>query len=381
MSELADIALGRRKPSGKVYTDADVRKWTAGPGEEVGPWTDVPRSGATPKKSGSYFGPGNEDIQPVDWEGDIERSLDVLRDANLMSRRINNVGGTKTQAEGALEQDARDGYKQAFVTAPLVGASFAGGPVGSAAMAALLGESAYDFAEDPSVGNAVGMGLSALPLAGKGISALRGARAAAKEAEAVNGIRGTYGAGDMGAFQRGMPKPGGQMPVGRDITEAIPYTPGVGSSKAGPVARGMTQGNASNQAKSVIGGLQGGDFPGPQAIEEIPASIQGLGRTTGTGWGQSMLDDLRTAEVGPKNNSYGYYAEAAKNPTTPEFAATESARIAADPRAQRVPTGVGGDEFAGVQPYGKATELSPEEAAAEDEFWNEIMGRFAAFAR
>jgi hypothetical protein len=333
MSDLAKAAMGRHKPSGKVYTDADTRKWLAGPGEEVGPWTDVPRPGSAPKQSSGYFGPGNEDIEPIDWEGDIERSLDVLRDANLMGRRINNVGGTKTQAESALEDDARAGYKQAFVTAPLVGASFAGGPVGSAAMAALLGDSALEFAQDPSAGNAVGVGLSALPLAGKAFGAVRGARAARAERSAVDGIKSTYGAGDMGAYQRGMPKPGALTPANPQL---------------------------------------------PDSVERL----MGGGRKPG--FGEQMLDDLKTAEVGPKGPMVRPDADGPGAQLTDALAGGRASLFPRETPAvapRRVPAGVSGDEFAGVQPYGPSTKLSPEEAAAEDEFWQQIMAQFGAFAR
>jgi hypothetical protein len=200
-------------------------------------------------------------------------------------------------------------------------------------MAALLGDSALEFAQDPSAGNAVGVGLSALPLAGKAFGAVRGARAARAERSAVDGIKSTYGAGDMGAYQRGMPKPGALTPANPQL---------------------------------------------PDSVERL----MGGGRKPG--FGEQMLDDLKTAEVGPKGPMVRPDADGPGAQLTDALAGGRASLFPREMPAvapRRVPAGVSGDEFAGVQPYGPSTKLSPEEAAAEDEFWQQIMAQFGAFAR
>lgn len=72
MSDLSDAARGSKKPTSRVYTDADVRRNQNLPGQTIyGPWETAP-GGRKPTKAGDkgYFGPGNEDLNldPLDLE-------------------------------------------------------------------------------------------------------------------------------------------------------------------------------------------------------------------------------------------------------------------------------------------------------------------------
>jgi hypothetical protein len=370
-NDLVSLAGGPRKPTSRLYTNADVQRHENNPGTTYGEWTDGPKAAAQRAAAAAV----SEDLN-YDPLLELDRASNMATRNQQMIDVINDKHGAPTAEEGRLQEASRIGpvIKDAVLGAA-VPASFLGGPVGPAAMALLGISGAMDFAEDPSLESGAMAGLGLMPVVGRAAGGAKRMIGAAREKRAVDGIRNTYGAGDMGAYQRGMPRPGSPLPAGRDMTEAIPYTPGVGSGRTDRVAAGMTRGNSSNVAKREMADGMSGDFPAPQAA---PASLAGLERTTGPGWGQSMLADLAKpgTQVGPRGPMARPDVDGPGAQLTDALA---NGKASLFPRAdfevpvQRIAPGKVGDEFAGVQPYGPSTKLTPEEELLQEEFWESII--------
>jgi hypothetical protein len=516
----------------KVWTDADTRKWLAGPGEVVGPWQNVqPAAGIKGKPKAQV----DEDLN-FDPLASLANAQRMVSDNQQFLNRINAGNRDAGDAAGAKEQErlkGRTGFLAGVVDnikehpirtardvagAAAIPVSMGAGVPALAAGGLLAAEGLNNAIQDPTAFNIGSAAIGALPVVGQGRGLLNEAVALKKEAEAVKGIRATFGAGDMGAFREGMPiirgaktTPERLRAAAKFVPEATAEAPAVveqmpasmkglfGSSepaaaakgaraarpakidpvaatmgKADPnvlasqrmiegmtpkvpqpgnlgqigveagavrkpdaLARGMAQGNSSNQAKAALGRLSSV----PAATDSVAA---GMGKNTDVagkhiadGMGAaaknppqvpfaSFPDELATFEPGmfetaaPKGFSINGTAPEAKMPPSAqalimedlpramqemshpgaqefmnrEFKANnpifkeleKSGMFSGDrstgvpkgqpgfpPGVQKVAPGVGGDEFAGVQPYGPGTKLTPEEAAAEDEFWNNII--------
>lgn len=115
---------------------------------------------------------------------------------------VNRKASQPTAEEGRLREDARVAPVLAQAgRAALIPASFLGGPVGMAAGGAMTLDAIDELINNPSVTNAIPVALGALPF----VKPIRNAMKARNEAKAVDEIRQTYGAGDMGAFRAERP--------------------------------------------------------------------------------------------------------------------------------------------------------------------------------
>lgn len=277
-------------------------------------------------------------------------------------------------------------------------ASFLGGPVGMAAGGALILDSLNNAVDDPSVTNVGMAGLGALPFAGPMMKTLGRMKPGAKNV--------------MGAVDRFMPNqpnPRAGAAVADDVAEnLVPNTPpkfdvrtgadqftnapakGIDAtfdakdlpmglqelSRAGsqnfmnkgfatnnPIVRKMTDQGAfgSPQSRlntSVPPGLKGnpGKYPMPKAdsVDEMADTVQ-------------VVDDAMPPRWEPQGGPMGDEIQ-----LTDMLEGLTSA-AGPGPKVQRVPMGVGGDEFAGVKPFSKENALTPEELALEDEFWETLI--------
>lgn len=109
---------------------------------------------------------------------------------------VNRKASQPTAEEGRLRDSARIAPVMAEAArGALIPASFLGGPVGMAAGGAMTLDALDDLINDPSIQNAIPAALGALPF----VKPIRSAMKARSEAKAVQQMRNTYGAGDMGA--------------------------------------------------------------------------------------------------------------------------------------------------------------------------------------
>lgn len=242
--------------------------------------------------------------------------------------------------------------------APVVGAakaaaipaSFLGGPVGMIAGGALAVEGLNAAVKDPSVTNVGMAGLGALPF----MRLAKGVRGATKTADTVGEVD-RFMPNKPGATgpPRGVeiPKPGGtpyQRPT--PYTPADPYMANTSAKVSAPRA-----GDAADTTPSVTAMVD-------RYLPNQPGILE------------DMVRETMTKPVGPRG--LGLVDEGVpNNPVALELEAGRQADLA-EHLATRVPRGVSGDEFAGVQPYGPSTKLTPEEALMEDEFWETFIRNY-----
>lgn len=275
-------------------------------------------------------------------------------------------------------------------------ASFLGGPVGMAAGAALVADGINNAVDDPSATNVGMAGVGMLPFAGPIAKTMGRVAPGAKKV--------------MGAVERFMPNqpnPRAGAAVADDVAENLmPITPpkfdvrtgadqftnapaaGIDAtfdakdlpmglqelSRAGsqkfmnrefaanqPIVRKMTDQGVFGSAKqrlntSVPPGLKGnpGKYPMPNPIDEMADTVQ-------------VVDDALPPRWEPQGGPMG--DEIQLN----DMLEGITSAAGPGPKVQRVPMGVGGDEFAGVKPFSKENALTPEELALEDEFWETLI--------
>ncbi len=239
-------------------------------------------------------------------------------------------------------------YGKALLDPALMAASFVPGPIGMAANTVYAGQAAKDMYQHPSVGNAVGLGLSMLP----GIGHLRGLLG-----------KGAKAAGAVGKEARVPTSIGSEFPYRPRYASATPSYP------RGPVASPYQPSGVRQAARTIEERVdvpvtqETGASGGPDdTVEQILASL-GAKDLPQIGVKQVNAAKLTPADWAELNTFMG------KGVSDSEKAVM---RHEVSPGVTRVPRGVSGDEYsyAGqkVQPYGPSTQLTPEEAAAAPEF-------------
>jgi hypothetical protein len=290
-------------PKQTTYTNADLTRFDHHPiPDQIGPWVTVGKDGVPQKPKSSV---DEQDYDPFAALENAKRWLAEDGKHELVSSHgptapdgRNHTLDTVNEMASAMFGDAGKGdsgltrlRKSAqTIAAP---AMMVGGPIGALADADFAGEAANNFREDPGVLNGLMLALGVIP----GVNAARGAMKSAKEAKAIDLIRRTQGAGDMGAT----------------FSRETPYRAGSGVSSDAPVSMGdlansppptMLQ-RARGQVSDFLSGLgRKAEMPTPPAAPQqvMPASAKALMELPGEDSPglRQMVEDTNTAEVGPR---------------------------------------------------------------------------------
>lgn len=245
------------------------------------------------------------------------------------------------------------------IKAAALPASFLGGPVGMAAGGYYALQGLDEAIEDPSVGNAAMAGLGVLPF----VKPVKAAMAASRTAKDMKNIRSTYGAGDMGAT----------------FSREVPYRAG-GGAASGPRSAPPKPDPQPHTPQGYMGVIE----RMKQQLESLrPESLTVQKPTPGIIPDDilSRMDEAPNPSAPfPKSQRQSIFDDGEKADRE-WFAAQGPAKSRVVPPVQRVPPGARGDEYAEIRANGGAfdkrnTELSPEELAGEDEFWEVIAKAF-----
>ena len=399
------------------YTNADLKRGE--PGTEYGEWktTGKPKDPKNELDRLLNEGRNIEDIM-AEAQGTLTSAnryaYDRDKPANdaAADMAIRNAERTSTlggQIAANPGRTMREGVMGAAL--PL---SFAGGPVGAAAAVPLSIEALNSFADDPSILGGLGVAATAIPGA-------RLLKAGAKEAQAIKDIRATYGAGDMGAaFSRQKPYSMGRS-VQTPVDSPLPQQESMESIlKRAEEFRPRGSHSSAPSASNTPANPRTSPPKGP-----VVSSHGRADQWNGRSYDMTMAGDAQSAASRSKARAMRAWAEKSKSdgglrdaaeqqlaaekarrlaaienrPPEPirtgsmsafdeageaadrEFMAANPARSRFSPEIQKVPRGVSGDEYADVRAQGGAfnkdlNTLTPEEAAAEDEFWTRIAQMF-----
>lgn len=327
--------MAQRKTS---YTNADLK--TGGPSTVYGEWRTTGKPQQTKLDQLLNEGRNIEDVL-AEARGTIASTNQYAynRDkpandakADTAIRNAERASSLSGQIAANPGRTIREGVMGAAL--PL---SFASGPVGAAAAVPLSIEALSQFAQDPSLLGAGMAAATALP-------AMRMARGAKKAAAMADPFpRATAGA--KWAQSREVPYRGGSGVS----TPSMPQASAAPSRVPAPVEESGLRIVAKKQ-------LEEAKRRRFDAIENRPPE------PIRTGSMASLVDDA---------------GEAADR----EFMAANPPKSKFAPPTTKVPMGVGGDEYASIRENGGAfnkelNTLTPEEAAAEDEFWVRIAQMF-----
>src|SRR3990167_9003472 len=256
----------------------------------------------------------------------------------------------RAEAESTLGGQLR-AHPAAYARRGVMGAAipltFAGGGVGAAASMPLAIQALTEFAEDPSVMRGVLAGATAIP----------GARWFSKGAKAAPGMT-------QATWLRGKKPSEVAAMVDRWTPERPPKSL---FNRWSP--------NTSASSTSVVDDLT--ELPRPRFnrwMPNTPADRPSMASLANEAPELSVVNEIPTAQATPTPSAIesllGGLREQLKGISPSRMRTTSGA-----PTARRVPMGACGDEYAEIRSSGGAfdkrwTQLTPEEEAAQDEFWS-----------
>lgn len=250
------------------------------------------------------------------------------------------------------------------VKAAAVPAAFLSGPIGMAAGAYLTAEGIKSAVDAPTAMNVSMAGLGMLPFVKPAMKVFgKGARAVGKVVGEVDRFMPNTPGFSGPSKAQVIPKEGSRVPFARET----PFNPAEPHMANMPGPRPAYADTAADRVQGSVDRFMPNTPAGAQvmpAAETMPQSAMSLVERYMPNTPSSGGDDLTQTLM--------QQADEFDNGAVPAHLA-ELDRLHEASIARRVPNGVVGDEFAGIKPWSKDNALTPEELAAEDEFWESLI--------